>query len=239
MFELPQEYTYLFLTLPFLVVWLILYLLRKPTRREQLSFSYVGAIIGPLSEIIYFKDYWLPKSVLFISVGEFPLMVEDVLFGFAIGGIAAVIFEVIFRTRLRKLSHHSKHVIKSWAIVLVFVITLMLLLTIGLNSIYASAIAFIVASVPIIFYRHDLLLNAVGSGVGVMLVMFVSYYILFNLVSNTEFLMKEQWLIHGTSLDLRFAGIPLTEIAWGFTWGFLAGPLYEFLTNKRNVRKSN
>src|SRR3989344_3202134 len=234
MFELPAHFAYLFLTLPFLIFWFVLFLTSKPTRAEQVRFSYLGAVIGPLSEIIYFKDYWLPKSVLFVNVGSFPLMLEDVLFGFAIGGIAAVIFEVAFRTKLRKLSHHSKHIIKSWAIAFIFILTILILLGLGLNSIYASAIAFLVASIPIIFYRHDLLLNAVGSGVGVMLVMFVSYYLLFNLVSNTEELMKGQWLIHGTSLDLRFAGIPLTEMAWGFTWGFLAGPFYEFLVNRRN-----
>jgi hypothetical protein len=234
MFELPSNFAYLFLTLPFLIVWLVLYLAKKSTRGEQLHFSYIGAVIGPLSEIIYFKDYWLPKSALFLNVGRFPLMIEDVLFGFAIGGIAAVIFEVVFRTRLRKLSHHSKHIIKSWAIALIFVLALLVFLALGLNSIYASAFAFVVAAIPILFYRHDLLLNAVGSGICVMLVMFVSYYLLFNLASNTEALMKEQWLIHGTFLDLRFAGIPLTEMAWGFTWGFLAGPLYEFILNKRN-----
>jgi hypothetical protein len=235
MFELPSDYTYIFLTLPFLIIWLIIYLRSKSTRNEQVLFSYAGAIVGPLSEIIYFRDYWLPKSALFINLGNFPLMLEDILFGFAIGGIAAVIFEVVFRMRLKRLSFHSKHVVKGWAIVLLFGLALTIFLAIGLNSIFASALAFIITTLPILFYRKDLLLDAVGSGFCVMIVMFVCYYILFNLASNTEFLMKEQWLIYGTSLDLRFAGIPLTEMAWGFTWGFLAGPLYEFLLSKRLV----
>ena len=102
-FALPENYTYLFLTLPFLIVWLVLYMAGKSSRAEQMQMSCIGAIVGPLSEAIYFRDYWFPKSILFIHIGAFPLMIEDVLFGFAIVGIGAVIFEVVFRIKLKKL----------------------------------------------------------------------------------------------------------------------------------------
>lgn len=236
MFELPSQYAYLFLCLPFLLVWGALFLLSRPTRFEQLHFSYIGAVAGPLSEIIYFRDYWIPKSVLSIQIGSFPLLIEDVLFGLAIGGIGAVIFEALIRCHLKKLSRSAKHSITSGGIIFIFVIALSALLHLGLNSIYASAGAFIIAGIPVVFYRHDLLVDAIGSGIAVMLTMFLCYLIVFNLASNAEALMSEQWLIHGTVLDLRVAGIPLTEMAWGFTWGFIAGPLYEFLNNKRISR---
>ena len=235
MIYLPSNYAYLFLCLPFLIIWLILYMTNKSTRREQLSMSCIGLIAGPLSEIIYFKDYWLPKSALSLSVGHFPLMIEDILFGFAIGGIGAVIFEVLFRTQLQKLSKKPKYTLNVFALLFIFFVVLKILLLFGINSIYASAFAFVVTAIPILFIRHDLFLNAIGSGISVMLIMFISYFILFHIVSNTQILFKEQWLIYGTSLDLRFAGIPLTEMVWGFTWGFLAGPLYEFKNNRKNI----
>ncbi len=235
MFELPSDHTYLFLSLPFLIVWLALYLAKRSTRREQVIFSCAGAIIGPLSEILYFRDYWFPKSIFPVYLGDFPFMAEDVLFGFAIGGIGAVIFEVFFRTKLRKLTGRSKNLTKSWSILFIFFLALSISLLVGLNSIFASALALVFAGMTVLFYRRDLLLNSVASGICVMLVMFVSYFILFNLASNTELLMQEQWLIYGTFLDARFLGIPLTEMAWGFTWGFLVGPLYEFLCDRKAV----
>ncbi len=236
MFTLLPSHAYIFLVVPFLIIWLVLYLVKKSTRGEQVLMSYVGAVIGPLSEIIYFKDYWYPESIFSVRIGSFPLMLEDVLFGFAIGGIGAVVFEVLFRRNLKRLSTGSQSVIKIWSAALLFLGTLFAALSFGINSIYASSLAFLAAAVAILVFRRDLLLNAVGSGACVMLLMFVSYFLLFNLVENAEALLREQWLLYGTFLDTRVAGIPLTEMAWGFTWGFVAGPLYEFLVDKRNVK---
>lgn len=192
--------------------------------------------LGPLSEVIYFRDYWVPQSVFPIYIGKFPFMIEDLLFGFAIAGIGAVIYEVIFKKRLSQFSIHTKYTIKSLSIVIIFVIILFSLLAFGINSIYASAVALFIATIPIIFVRHDLFLNAIGSGIGVMIIMFLCYIFLAHiLVGNTEELLKRSWLIYGTNLDIRFANIPLTEMAWGFTWGFLAGPWYEFMNSKKNV----
>lgn len=239
MFEIPFRFAYLTLTIPFLVVWLILFFARKDTRKEQLKMSYIIAIIGPLSELVYFRDYWLPESIFPIFIWKFPLMIEDILFGFAIGGIASVIYEIIFRKGLSKFSIHSKYTIKSIYIALTFALVLIGLIKFGVNSIYASAIAFAICALILLFIRHDLFINAVGSGFGVMFVMFVCYYFLFNiLASNTEELLKQGWIIHNSILDMRITNIPLTEMIWGFTWGFLAGPWYEYSTRRKNVKLS-
>lgn len=235
MVELPFRFAYLLLCVPFLAVWLILFFTSRRTRDEQLTMSWLAMVLGPLSEVIYFRDYWLPESVFPIFIGEFPFMVEDLLFGFSIGGIGAVIFEVVFRKRLVGFSRRAKHAISSLTIGFIFCIALLTLLALGLNSIYASALAFVIAAIPIVYLRHDLLVNSIGSGIGVMLVMFLCYFFLYHLISNTEELLRKGWLLYDTSLDTRFANIPLTEMAWGFTWGFFAGPLYEYLRNKRTA----
>jgi len=211
MFQLPFRFGYIVLCIPFGIVWFLIFFFRKDLRTEQLSMSYKGAILGPLSEIIYFRDYWMPQSILSIHIGGFPLMIEDVLFGFFIGGIAAVIYEVMFRMKLSRFSLHSKHIIKSLSILIIFVIILSIAMTLGINSIYASAIAFVLTTIPIIYIRHDLFLNAIGSGFGVMLIMFVSYLLLSLIVANTNQLLKEGWLIYGTDLGTRFATIPLRK----------------------------
>lgn len=238
MFSIPSEFAYLFLTIPFLIVWGILYWVGKETRREQLTFSLVGVVIGPVSEIFYFKDYWMPKSIFLMKIGNFLLLPEDILFGFAICGIGGVIFEVVFRRRLRKLSPIAKRTIHISALGFLFAFSFLACLWLGLNSIYASAIAFVITALPIMFARHDLLMDAMGSGLGVMFIMFMCYFIGFNLVSNSQDLLREQWFLYGTNLDTRIWGIPLTEMVWGFTWGFLFGPFYEFWVNKKLVSTS-
>jgi hypothetical protein len=80
MFNLPFRFAYITLCAPFVIVWLVLFFIRKDTRKEQLSLSYAGAILGPLSEVIYFRDYWLPASILPLHIGRFPFMIEDVIY---------------------------------------------------------------------------------------------------------------------------------------------------------------
>lgn len=198
--------------------------------------SYLVAIIGPISEIFYFKDYWMPESIFPIFLGKFPLMIEDLFFGFAIGGISAVIYEIAFRKKLSRVSVSSKYVVKTAYVALLFVIVLLGLLGYGINSIYASAVAFVASAMIVIFIRHDLFKNALFSGIGVMFVMFLSYLFLYGIfVSNAEELLKQGWLLHGSSLDTRAFGIPVTEMVWGFAWGFFAGPWYEFVNRKKNL----
>lgn len=233
MFYIPFHYAYLFLTIPFIFIWVILYLFGRRTRMEQVHMSLLGAVLGPASELIYMRDYWIPQSAFPIYLGHFPLMFEDVIFGFAIGGIGAVVYEVILRTRTISLSHPVKGLVKGWAILLIFYFAMHIALALGANSIYASAVGFIAASLPILFKRHDLLLDAVGSGVAVTLVMFLSYFLLYHTATNSEEILKQGWLIYNTPLDVRVAGIPLTEMAWGFTFGFFAGPLYEYSSGRR------
>ena len=63
----------------------------------------------------------------------------------------------------------------------------------------------------------------------VALAMFVSYIILYNFVPNAEELVRQGWLLYDTPLgSFRLLNIPLTELVWGFTWGMMVGPIYEF-----------
>lgn len=230
---MPFQFGYLFLTLPFLLVWLLLFIWGSETRREQLLMSILLVPLGPLSELLYFRDYWLPESILPIHLGTFPLMIEDVLFAFAIGGIGSVIYEVLLRKHLTKTGPAMPYHIRPLVVAGLGVTAMFLLLSIGLNSIYASSLGFVVVALLILAQRRDLLGDAVGSGIGVMLVMFLSYFLIFNLASNTEEIFKQGWIIYGTALDVRLWGIPVTEMVWGFTWGLVAGPLYEFLKRMR------
>lgn len=234
---LSFQYSYLMLTVPFLLVWLLLFLYGKASRTEQLHISAIGAVLGPISELAYFRDYWMPQSTFPFFIGTFPFMIEDVLFGFAIGGIAAVVFEVLSRAHLVRLSRHSKYAISSWAVLLILYVAFKGGFLFGLNSIYASAMGFIIAGFAMVLARRDLLLDAVGSGFVVMGIMFVSYWVLFNAVSNSEQLLEQAWYLYDTPLGSRIAGVPLTEMVWGFTFGFLIGPLYEYMGNKKLVAR--
>ena len=90
---ISYKYAYLIANLFFLVVWSLVFLKAKPLRRPMLIMSLITAAFGPISEIWYFADYWKPEIVL-----PPPVVggVEDLLFGFSIGGISAFAYESLF-----------------------------------------------------------------------------------------------------------------------------------------------
>lgn len=232
MFEIADKFIYLVLTIPFLVIWLILFLSRKDLRREILKISSITAVLGPLSEFFYFRDYWSPQSVFNFSILNFPIMLEDVLFGFVIGGIGSVIYEIILKKKQKNVRSKPNKIY----IVILFLVVFLGCLFLKINSIFASSLGFISSGVYILFKRKDLFFNSLLSGLLTSFVMFLIYNFLFNfLFKNPNDLFETGWHLYNTNLGALFLGIPVTELVWAFSWGFLAGPLYEFIERKKNI----
>jgi hypothetical protein len=225
--EITLKEAYLVLTIPFVIAWLLIFLFSKKTRKEQLIMSLIFIPFGPLCEILYFKDYWIPQSIFTIPFFTANIFIEDIIFVFCIAGIGAVIYEVFFNQRLRKVNIPIH--ISALVIFMIAGIILIPIWYLGVNSIFSTSIGFLIITLLIVTQRRDLLLNSLFSGIGVMIVMFLSYLLLFNvIVNNSEEIFKQGWLLYGTRFDLRLWGIPLTEMIWGFCWGTMIGPLYEF-----------
>ena len=100
---------YLAWVIIFGLVWLILYLHRKDLRYEMLFSSLLLLPFG-LTQPLFVPDYWQP-DVLYKFFGLFDI--ESLLWCFFTGGIAAVLYEEIFKIRLvpgkndKKSRHHA------------------------------------------------------------------------------------------------------------------------------------
>ncbi len=190
--------------------------------------SLLGLPAASIGEIIYFKDYWSPASIFSLNLGGLPVYLEDLIFGFCIVGIGGVIYEFIFRENLIKPKKTIQKKLSLSIILGIAALESILLYNFGMNSIFATSFGFITAALFIVSLRRDLFLNSLLSALAVMLIMLLSYLILFNAVSNSEELLKHGWKLYDTFIGVRFFKIPITEMIWGFAWGSLAGPLYEF-----------
>jgi len=222
------QHAYLLGDIFFLLVWLILFLLRRDTRKEMFIMSLLVAPMGPISEFFYLRDYWRPE--LFNS---WPIGIEDLLFAFSIGGIAAVIYEEFFGKKYEKkdLASHPKWMFAAtlFGIAWMFVGNILL----GYNSIYVSTLGFLIIGVSFVLFRHDLLKNALFSGLLVSGLMFIFYLIFGTLFGG---IIQKWWLLENIS-GILILGVPLEELMWGFGWGFVAGPAYEFINGLR-IKKS-
>lgn len=187
----------------------------------MLIVSLIAGIAGPISELYYLKDYWRPE----IFTG-WPIGIEDFIFGFCIGGISSVIYEYIFG------KHHSNRINRKhhWSWFIVPLVTLFIIVfnalffVLKINSIYVSAIAFALLALIIICFRKDLLVNSLTSGFLMGLLMFVSYLVFLSIFPEA---IHRWWLIKNIS-GVLINGVPIEELLWAFSWGMVAGPIYEF-----------
>jgi len=206
-------------TLFFFIIWLILYIHKKNLRKEILIMSLITMPFGPISEILYLKDYWHPTYLINI----FGFGIEDLLFAFFVGGIGAVIYEELFVKRIRKgKTEHSKTIISLGIIglIIIFLATFFL----KMNSIYSTSIVMLFIGIIIIMKRRDLLKNALINGILISLLMFV-FYTIYTQIFPT--IIQDWWKLSNLSGVIIYRA-PLEEILWGFSWGFLINPLYEF-----------
>ena len=218
------HYAYLVADLGFFLIWLVLFLKRKDLRKEILSMSLVIAPFG-FTQYFYIRDYWHPIysfGTIFGITG-----IEDIIWCFFIGGITAVIYEEIFGIKYSK-KHLENHPI----FMISFAILAVGLLFVGniilrFNSMYVSVAIMLFFGICVLLFRHDLLKHAFLSGLITGAIMFFFYALFFNVMFNH--IIENWWYLKNVSGILIF-GVPIEELMFGFSWGFVGGPAYEFIT---------
>ncbi len=225
---------FLALSVSLLVVWLIIFFFSKETRREQLFMSVVGVVLAPGVLYVALSDY--RRS---LPVSGAPIGIEDFLFAFALCGISAVIYQVVFGRHLSKLRGERffvrpRHL--HWVSMLVIVtgiwaaISLTLTTLFPINSVYAFAVGGLLIGTYVIADRHDLLLNALVSGAFVALLVFVLEQVFFTRLFPVD--AGSVWQIENLSGTL-FGASPIEELLWIGVVGFTLGPLYEYVRGYR------
>lgn len=225
---IQYQYAFIIGIILFLLIWLFFFLLRKDLRKEMLIMSFLATPLGPLSKLFYLRDYWDPTYL-------FPLFgigIEDILFAFFIGGIASIIYEFFFSNKSKKVKKGSLLFIGILGIIgVVGMIVFNIILK--FNSIYVSSAFFIIIGLIMILKRKDLFKNALLSGLLMIIIMFIFYIIYIGIFPE---IVDNFWKVQNIS-GIFLIGIPIEELIWGFSWGFLCGPFYEFLRGKKEVIK--
>lgn len=187
----------------------------------MLAMSIIFGILGPISNILFIKDWWAPLTVDGTSVG----IVDSSLTGFAIGGVTAVLYEVFRHLTFRKskkLLYKNEHV---WFFLMV---PISLLVFFGgfyifhLNSFITSTFALFIPTVVILWRRPDLIVDAFSTGVLLVLVSMLVYSLV-NFI--TPGWINEFWYWENTPKAI-FLNVPIDDIAHYFFLGLFGGPLY-------------
>ncbi len=223
------QYSYFVANIPMLVFWLILFLWRKDVRPSMLLLSIIFGVVGVISEYTYTVDWWRPLTVTNTRMG-----VEDFLFGFWVAGVAAVIYEEVFKKKvyLRRPQKESQLIFSTayWVggVGILFYGCFYLL---HISSYWATVVALVPAILVIWLMRRDLIPDSVVTGLLMCAGGFLWFW--------TAELFSPGWVRHYWMLK-NLSGIiiftaPLEDMTWVFLAGAFIGPLYEIWQGARLV----
>jgi len=160
---IDYQYAYLVGTLIFFIPWLILFSLRKDTRREMLVISLAIGFGMVVTQYIWWTiDWWHPETITGTRVG-----IEDFLLGFSNGGVVAVIYEFLTRKHLYTVKKytHRHHWLHSIALIALGGGAIGIAFWIfHIHSYTASLFGMFLFAAAMISFRRDLLPNALLSG---------------------------------------------------------------------------
>lgn len=216
------SYTYLIGGVMTLATWFVLYYFRKDLRKEMLIMSSIVAVLGLVMEaLVWTKDWWRPVTVTGTLLG-----VEDLLFGFGMGGITAIVYEEIFKKKIatRKIKdvNHRLHLLLFLGVSII--VGSIVYFGLGYSSFTTWLVSISIAVFFIYFLRPDLIVDSIVTGI---ILGFFSF-ILFAIMDLVEPGFVHKWWLFGNLSGFVFLGVPLEDIVWFFTTGLFIGPIYEF-----------
>lgn len=231
------QYSYLIGDLALLVVWLFLFIKRKDLRKSMIFVSLMFALLGIAAEGIYIQDWWHPLTITNTGVG-----IEDFIFGWVVGGIAAVVYEEFANRKIRKEKRIEK-IFKSnfynaiFPLILLFVLFFGSFLLLKLNSFYSSVVAFTISIAYIWIQRRDLIPSSIFSGLLLFLISLIGY-IVPELMSPGW--IRYNWFMQNLS-GITILTIPIEDLIWFFLTGAFIGPLWEYWQQQKlvNIKRKN
>ncbi len=229
---MPYHYVWLVWSSAFLLPWVLLFALFPQHRVSMWWTSGFMAPIG-LTEPMFVPEYWNPPS-LFELAQRTGFDIESIIFSFAIGGIGAVLYNIITRKRLEPLRaeerHHSRHRWHRWALATPFAL-FPILYFLPWNVIYAGIAAMIAGAIAVVMCRPDLKANTLVGGV-----LFLVIYTIFllGLKWSAPGYIEQVWNLNALSGILIY-GLPIEELIFGFSFGLVWTGIYELFTWNRSV----
>lgn len=213
------------------LIWLVIFLLRKDLRKQQIIFSIFTAPLAPITQYLWFyHDYWRPEYIYGFNIGKIPTGVEELLFAFFVGGIAGVIYEVVFRKKRNFGKPRHGTTLSLFALGF---ISSAILIALGVNSIWATSISLIIVATIMISIDRDLIRDAIYTSIFLTIMAIFLYLLWMQLYPGV---IQEFWIVSSFS-GIEFLGIPLEELAWFFSAGLCGGVFYEFWLNADKYTK--
>lgn len=225
---IPARYVWFVWASAFLIPWAALYW-RFPVHRRAMRWSSLFTAPFGLTEPLFVPEYWNPPS-LFDLAQRTGFDIESLIFCFGIGGVAAVLVNVLTRRVLTPMEtdarRDGRHRLHRWVLFVPFV-TFVALLPLGWNPIYPGIVAMVAGAAAGVWCRPDLRRStAIGS------VVFALYYAVF--LAGLEWSAPPGYITTVWNLE-ALSGVvlgfmPLEELLFAAGFGAYWVGVYEHVT---------
>lgn len=228
-----MQYIWLIWSLLLIAIWLVIFvsLGSEKERKKMLVVSLWTSLLG-LTEPLFIPAYWLPPS-LFDLAAQTGFDIESLIFSFGIGGVAVILYSLIFKSNEMEMTrverHSNKHRFHLWTILSVPMIFVLLLLTTNLNPIYSSIIAMVIGGLAAWYCRPDLKAKMITSAF-LFLVLYFVYFL--TLIAISPGYVEKVWNLKAIS-GIFVLGIPIEELLFALSFGFIWSSVYEHLAWKK------
>jgi hypothetical protein len=223
---IPDQYVWLTWASLFLLPWAALYV-AFPAHRRAMRWASVFTTPFGLTEPLFVPEYWSPPS-LFDLADRTGFDIESLIFCFGIGGVGAVLYNVLTRSTPIAMSQRSRHSTRHryhTAALAIPVAVFPPLYVLPWNPIYAGIIAMAAGAVATHFCRPDLRTKTWVGGL-----LFVAYYGVFlaALAWSAPGYIERVWNLAALS-GMFVLYMPLEEVLFALAFGLYWSGVYEHL----------
>lgn len=186
-----------------------------------------------LTEPLFVPEYWSPPSIFDLALRT-GFDIESLIFCFGIGGISAVLYNLITGQKLKPIRaierQRSRHRVHFGALTAPF-LAFPLLYFFPWNPIYPAIVAMLIGAVATVLCRPDLLRKTWIGGF-----LFLAYYVVFllGLEVIAPGFVAQVWNLDALS-GINIAGMPLEELLFAITFGSYWSGVYEHCTWETTV----
>ena len=205
------------------VIWVIAFLLDAGLRKKILWSSLIALPFG-FGELYFIPNYWTPNTLLDLGI-KYSLDIEAFALMFFLGGIAAFVYEGIFKKKIPAKQKFCGRVCKCYtpliATLVVFIIFSKLFP--NLNIIYPSSIAGIAGGLIAFIIYPMLRKHILFGGFLFAIIYWLSLFLVEIFVPGW---ISSTWNMAQLS-QITILRVPIEEIFFGLSFGFIWTPLFE------------
>lgn len=227
---MTDHYIWLIWSSAFLIPWIGVYVAFPAHRRAMLWASLFTTPLG-LTEPVFVPEYWSPPSLFDLALTT-GFDIESLIFCFGIGGIGAVLYNLLTRQVPHRVSTEEKikplhrHHYKALAAPLV---AFLIVYWLPWNPIYPGIVAMFVGAIANVLCRPDLKSKTWIGGL-----LFLGYYIIFltGLELTAPGYIDRVWNLDALS-GVNIFYMPVEELLFAIAFGMYWSGVYEHFTWRR------